>query len=61
MKNEKDKKEPENITELMNYYIDIGVPASKVYDAIKEYRNQHPKTLVSFQEIKTYFKKKFEN
>ena len=60
--NKKSKnKEPENIAELMNYYMSKGVPASKVYDALKEYRQIYLNTLPSFQEIKTYFKKKFEN
>ena len=61
MKNKKDKKEPENIAELMNYYISIGVPATKVYEAFEEYRRIYSNTLPSFLEIKTYFKKKFEN
>jgi len=61
-KNKKSKnKEPENIAELMNYYIDIGVPAAKVYEALEEYKRIYSNTLPSFQEIKIYFKKKFEN
>lgn len=56
-----EKKAPENIAELLNFYIDKGVPPIKLYEALREYKivKEAIGKQIIYEEVQRYFKKRF--